>query len=136
MKSFKIESNSTTNFFFFFFADEFYNRYIVKGNLLSPVVDAFLRNNGRYNLLDSAILELFEFIKMEDIKSLCVYVVDTFGRALDKVEYVQTFKCLRLRYDQQQERITERSTSALDRYFFAICTKNPLQSLVKITILA
>jgi len=94
--------------------DEFYNRYIVKGNLLSPVVDAFLRNNGRYNLLDSAILELFEFIKMEDIKSLCVYVVDTFGRALDKVEYVQTFKCLRLRYDQQQERITERSTSALD----------------------
>merc|ERR1712071_17251 len=74
----------------------------------------FLRNNGRYNLLDSAILELFEFIKMEDIKSLCVYVVDTFGRALDKVEYVQTFKCLRLCYDQQQERITERSTSALD----------------------
>jgi len=94
--------------------DEFYNRYIVKGNLLSPVVDAFLRNNGRYNLLDSAILELFEFIKMEDIKSLCVYVVDTFGKALDKVEYVQTFKCLRLRYDQQQDRITERSTSALD----------------------
>nr|SVE76237.1 EOG090X01QS [Daphnia longispina] len=96
--------------------DEFYNRYIVKSNLLSPVVDAFLRNNGRYNLLDSAILELFEFIKMEDIKSLCVYVVDTFGKALDKVEYVQTFKCLRLRYDQQQDRIgeRERSTSALD----------------------
>nr|SVE73405.1 EOG090X01QS [Daphnia atkinsoni] len=96
--------------------DEFYNRYIVKSNLLSPVVDAFLRNNGRYNLLDSAILELFEFIKIEDIKSLCVYVVDTFGKALDKVEYVQTFKCLRLKYDQQQDRIgeRERSTSALD----------------------
>jgi len=104
------------DFLCFFFSDEFYNRYIVKGNLLTPVVDAFLRNNGRYNLLDSAILELFEFIKMEDIKSLCVYVVDTFGKALDKVEYVQTFKCLRLRYDQQQDRITERSTSALDRY--------------------
>lgn len=100
-----------------FETDEFYNRYIVKSNLLSPVVDAFLRNNGRYNLLDSAILELFEFIKMEDIKSLCVYVVDTFGKALDKIEYVQTFKCLRLRYDQQQDRIgeRERSTSALDR---------------------
>nr|CAG4641485.1 EOG090X01QS [Eurycercus lamellatus] len=97
--------------------DEFYNRYIVKSNLLAPVVDAFLRNNGRYNLLDSAILELFEFIKMEDIKSLCVYVVDTFGKALDKVEYVQTFKCLRLRYDQQQDRIGERdrANSALDR---------------------
>ncbi|KAG8307799.1 SMEK 2, suppressor of mek1 (Dictyostelium) [Homalodisca vitripennis] len=44
--------------------DEFYNRYIVKGNLFSPVVDAFLRNNGRYNLLDSAILEMFEYIKL------------------------------------------------------------------------
>lgn len=55
---------------------------------------------------------------MEDIKSLCFYVVDTFGKSLDKVEYVQTFKCLRLRYDQQQDRITERerSTSTLDRY--------------------
>nr|CAG4634634.1 EOG090X01QS [Alona affinis] len=96
--------------------DEFYNRYIVKSNLLAPVVDAFLRNNGRYNLLDSAILELFEFIKMEDVKSLCVYVVDTFGKSLDKVEYVQTFKCLRLRYDQQQDRIGDgrSATSALD----------------------
>nr|CAG4647692.1 EOG090X01QS [Moina brachiata]SVE92863.1 EOG090X01QS [Moina brachiata] len=96
--------------------DEFYNRYIVKSNLLQPVVDAFLRNNGRYNLLDSAILELFEFIKIEDIKSLCVYVVDTFGNALDKIEYVQTFKMLRRRYDQQQDRLTERerTTSALD----------------------
>ena len=87
------------------------------------MVDAFLRNNGRYNLLDSAILELFEFIKMEDIKSLCIYVVDTFGKTLDKVEYVQTFKCLRLRYDQQQDRITERdrSSSALDRFVAAFC---------------
>ena len=101
----------------YFVSDEFYNRYIVKSNLLAPVVDAFLRNNGRYNLLDSAILELFEFIKVEDIKSLCVYVVDTFGKSLDKIEYVQTFKCLRLRYDQQQDRIggeRERSSSALD----------------------
>ena len=44
--------------------DEFYNRYIIKGNLFAPVFDAFTRNNGRYNLLDSAILEMFEFIKL------------------------------------------------------------------------
>lgn len=44
--------------------DEFYSRYIIKGNLFKPVVDAFLNNNGRYNLLDSAILEMFEFIKV------------------------------------------------------------------------
>jgi len=44
--------------------DEFYNRYIIKGNLFAPVVDALVNNSGRYNLLDSAILEMFEFIKI------------------------------------------------------------------------
>ena len=44
--------------------DEFYNRYIIKGNLFAPVVDALVSNSGRYNLLDSAILEMFEFIKI------------------------------------------------------------------------
>lgn len=71
------------------------------------MVDAFLRNNGRYNLLDSAILELFEFIQNKDIKPLCDYVVYTFGKALDEVEYVQTFKRLRLRYGQEQDRTSE-----------------------------
>ena len=47
--------------------DEFYNRYIIKGNLFAPVVDALVNNNGRYNLLDSAILEMFEFIKLVSI---------------------------------------------------------------------
>ena len=44
--------------------DEFYHRYIIKGNLFAPVIDALISNNGRYNLLDSAILEMFEFIRM------------------------------------------------------------------------
>ena len=48
--------------------DEFYNRYIIKGNLFAPVIDAFVMNNGRYNLLDSAILEMFEHIKLVSLK--------------------------------------------------------------------
>ncbi|GIY07834.1 hypothetical protein CEXT_760102 [Caerostris extrusa] len=43
--------------------DEYYNRYLTGRNHFQPIVDAFKRNNGRYNLLDSAIIELFEFIK-------------------------------------------------------------------------
>lgn len=88
--------------------DEYYNRYIIKGNLFGPVVDAFLRNNGRYNLLDSAVLELFEFIKLEDVKSLCTHVVENYGKILDDVEYVQTFKGLKSRYDQNQDKLKER----------------------------
>ncbi|KAF9823845.1 hypothetical protein SFRURICE_013382 [Spodoptera frugiperda] len=88
--------------------DEYYNRYIIKGNLFAPVIDTFLRNNGRYNLLDSAILELFEFIKLEDIKSLCAHVVENYGKILEDVEYVQTFKALKTRYDQHQDKLKER----------------------------
>lgn len=88
--------------------DEFYNRYIVNGNLFGPVVDAFRRNDGRYNLLDSAVLELFEFIRVDDVKSLCLHVVERYGKVLDKVDYVQTFKSLRLRYEQHQDRLRER----------------------------
>ncbi|XP_046402598.1 serine/threonine-protein phosphatase 4 regulatory subunit 3 isoform X1 [Ischnura elegans] len=91
--------------------DEFYNRYIIRGNLFAPVIDAFVRNNGRYNLLDSAILEMFEFIKLEDIKSLCTHVVENFGKVLDGVDYVQTFKALRLKYDQHQDKLKDRDRS-------------------------
>ena len=43
--------------------DEFYNRYIVKGQLFDPVIATFKENGQRYNLLNSAIVELFEFIR-------------------------------------------------------------------------
>jgi protein phosphatase-4 regulatory subunit 3 len=94
--------------------DEFYNRYIIKGNLFSPVVDAFVRNKGRYNLLDSAIIEMFEFIKLEDIKTLCSHVVENYGKSLDNICYVQTFKALKLRYDQHQDKLKDRERNSLD----------------------
>jgi len=88
--------------------DEFYNRYIIKGNLFCPVIDALVSNYDRYNLLNSAILEMFEFIKIEDIKSLCTHVVENFSPTLDKITYVQTFKALKMRYDQHQDRLKDR----------------------------
>uniref|UniRef100_A0A2M4A6W3 Protein to be involved in carbohydrate metabolism n=1 Tax=Anopheles triannulatus TaxID=58253 RepID=A0A2M4A6W3_9DIPT len=94
--------------------DEFYNRHIIKGNLFEPVVEAFFRNNARYNLLESAILDLFEFIKQEDIKSLYTYFVENFGRRFDNVQYVQTFKTLKTKYDQQQDRLKEKEKGSLD----------------------
>ncbi|XP_044728570.1 serine/threonine-protein phosphatase 4 regulatory subunit 3A isoform X2 [Chrysoperla carnea] len=95
--------------------DEFYNRYIIKGNLFAPVIDTFVRNNGRYNLLDSAILEMFEFIKLEDIKTLCTHVVENFGRFLNDIEYVQTFKALKTRYEQHQDKFKDRErTTSLE----------------------
>ncbi|XP_019618676.1 PREDICTED: serine/threonine-protein phosphatase 4 regulatory subunit 3A-like isoform X1 [Branchiostoma belcheri] len=90
--------------------EEFYNRYIIKGNLLKPIVDAFLTNGQRYNLLNSATLELFEFIRVEDIKSLVAYVVETFYEQLKDVDYVNTFKGLKLRYEQHMDRQNVKSS--------------------------
>ncbi|XP_049301532.1 serine/threonine-protein phosphatase 4 regulatory subunit 3 [Anopheles funestus] len=94
--------------------DEFYNRHIVKGNLFAPIVEAFIRNDSRYNLLESAILELFEFIRLEDIKSLYTYFVESFGKFFEDVQYVQTFKTLKGKYDQQQDRLKEKEKGNLE----------------------
>ena len=52
--------------------DEFYNRYIIKGNLFAPVIDALVKNNGRYNMMDSAICEMFEHIRSVIIRIMNV----------------------------------------------------------------
>ncbi|KAL5996365.1 hypothetical protein ACLOJK_026442 [Asimina triloba] len=43
--------------------DELLHRHIVKNNLLKPIVEVFISNGNRYNLLNSAVLELFEYIR-------------------------------------------------------------------------
>jgi protein phosphatase-4 regulatory subunit 3 len=42
-------------------------------------------------------------------------VVENFGPTLDKITYVQTFKALRVRYDQQQDRQKDRQQAPLDK---------------------
>lgn len=95
--------------------DEYYNRYIMRGNLFEPVINALLDNGSRYNLLNSAIIELFEFIRVEDIKSLIAHIVDNFYKALESIEYVQTFKGLKGRYDQEKDRQQSRGFSRYRR---------------------
>uniref|UniRef100_A0A8C7QT66 Serine/threonine-protein phosphatase 4 regulatory subunit 3 n=1 Tax=Oncorhynchus mykiss TaxID=8022 RepID=A0A8C7QT66_ONCMY len=84
--------------------DEFYNRYIMKNFLFEPVVKAFLNNGARYNLMNSAIIEMFEYVRVEDVKSLTAHIVENYWKSLEDVDYVQTFKGLKLRYEQQRER--------------------------------
>uniref|UniRef100_A0A8C7GYD5 Serine/threonine-protein phosphatase 4 regulatory subunit 3 n=1 Tax=Oncorhynchus kisutch TaxID=8019 RepID=A0A8C7GYD5_ONCKI len=96
--------------------DEYYNRYIVKGNLFEPVINTLLDNGTRYNLLNSAIIELFEFIKVEDIKSLIAHIIDNYYKALESIEYVQTFKGLKGRYEQEKDRQTLRLNRSVSRY--------------------
>ena len=44
--------------------DDFFNRYVIRNNLFSPIVKTMIANGQRYNLVNSAIIELFKFITM------------------------------------------------------------------------
>lgn len=96
--------------------DDVYNKYIMTNNLFETVIDVFNQNKGKYNLLDSAIIELFEYIRTDEIKTLCMHIIDKFGETLERIDYVRTFKGLRMQYEQHQERLKERNN--IDKYVY------------------
>ncbi|KAL6072578.1 phosphatase 4, regulatory subunit [Balamuthia mandrillaris] len=83
--------------------DEFYNRHIIKFDLFQPIMELFKRNGSRYNLINSAIIELFDFIRKQNIKSLLHYLVNHFKQEFKAVTYVDTFKLLILKYKQNKD---------------------------------
>ncbi|KAJ8766286.1 hypothetical protein K2173_022345 [Erythroxylum novogranatense] len=80
--------------------DEHLINHFVKNNLLKPIIDAFISNGNRYNLLNSAVLELFEYILKENLKLLLKYIVDTFWNELVKFEHLTSIKALKIKYEQ------------------------------------
>ncbi|XP_031360378.2 serine/threonine-protein phosphatase 4 regulatory subunit 3B [Lonchura striata] len=83
--------------------DELYNRYITRGNLFEPVVNAVLDNRNKCNLLKSASMELFEFIQKEDIQILIAHIVENFSDALESVKYIHTFQGLKTKYEHKKD---------------------------------
>lgn len=82
--------------------DEFYNQQLMQEHLFQPVLEIVLETMPRDNLLNSACLELFEYIKRENIKVLIIHVVENYRPDLERIDYVDTFKELILRYEQNQ----------------------------------
>ncbi|KAL4560273.1 hypothetical protein LXL04_032423 [Taraxacum kok-saghyz] len=91
--------------------DEHLMSYIVKNNVFKPIIDAFIRNGSRYNLLNSSVLELFEHIRKENIKILVKYIVDTFWDELVKFDTLPSIQSLKVRYDQAQEHAVGNQTN-------------------------
>ncbi|KAK9907487.1 hypothetical protein WJX75_004578 [Coccomyxa subellipsoidea] len=83
--------------------DDFYNRYLVRNNLFEPVLATFLANGERYNLLNSAVLEMVEYVRKENVKPLISHLIEQFGGRLASCNYVDTFRNLKLKYEQNQE---------------------------------
>ncbi|KAM5568801.1 hypothetical protein ABKV19_016364 [Rosa sericea] len=90
--------------------DEHLINHIVRNNLLKPIVDAFVGNGNRYNLLNSAVLELFEYIRKENLKSLVKYLVDSFWIQLVKFEYLSSVHSLKVKHEQFLESFGTKGT--------------------------
>lgn len=93
-------------------SDEHITSHMVKNNLLKPIVDVFLANDNRYNLLNSAVLDLFEYIRKDNnMKPLVKYLVDSFWSELVKFEHFSAVENLKLKYEQGLDNSVTKSTS-------------------------
>jgi protein phosphatase-4 regulatory subunit 3 len=82
--------------------DTFYQALMTHNNTFGLILDIVYETMPRDNLLNSACLELFEFIKRENIKPFILHVVEKYREKLENITYVDTFQNLILRYDQMQ----------------------------------
>lgn len=90
--------------------DEVYYDIIMNEDLFSPIIRVLKSNNGRYNLLDSAILEMFEYIQNEDLLPLMNHILTNFGPFLESIDYVSTFKVMRQKKEALHERRAQHHT--------------------------
>lgn len=77
-------------------------KHLTEKQVLGPILEVLIDTMPRDNLLSSACLELFEFIKKENIKELVKHLVQNYRERLVALSYVDTFRDLILRYDQTQ----------------------------------
>ena len=80
--------------------DEHYNTELVTKRHFGPILNIVYETMPRDNLLNSACLELFEYIKRENLKPLIRHLAEDYGSRLREITYVDTFQTILLRYDQ------------------------------------
>ncbi|KAF1799349.1 component of IIS longevity pathway SMK-1-domain-containing protein [Mucor lusitanicus] len=80
--------------------DEFYNRSLIKNNIFEATIRVLLDTKGQDCLLNSACLDLLEFIRKENIKMLVNHLVTQFGTVLDTITYITTCQQLREKHKE------------------------------------
>lgn len=75
---------------------------MTKNFLFEPILNIVFENMPRDNLLNSACLELFEFIKRDNLKPIITHIVENYREKLEQITYVGLFQELILRFDQMQ----------------------------------
>jgi len=95
--------------------DDFYNRHIIQFDLFRPIFEVFTLNGARNNVINSAVMELLEFVRMENIKTLVSYIVEQYGPVLQKIDYVDTYDNLRQRHESNLQASNSQGRSGTRR---------------------
>lgn len=76
------------------FQDEFYIKLVADTQVLGPILDVLLLTMPRDNLLSSACLDIFEYIRKENmnIKDLLKHLVENYREKLMALNYIETFR--------------------------------------------
>ncbi|KAL8950854.1 MAG: hypothetical protein Q9222_003131 [Ikaeria aurantiellina] len=82
--------------------DDYYIQQMTKNHLFGPILDIVYDTMPRDNLLNSVCLELFEFVKRENVKPVILHVVENYREKLERIHYVDTFQALIMRFEQIQ----------------------------------
>ncbi|KAI4181374.1 MAG: hypothetical protein L6R41_006657 [Letrouitia leprolyta] len=91
--------------------DDYYIQQMTRNFLFEPILNIVYDTMPRDNLLNSVCLELFEFVKRENIKAIILHLVENYREKLQEIRYVDTFQTLLLRYDQFQGYTTDGDTT-------------------------
>lgn len=83
-------------------ADEFYVRLVAEKQVLGPILDVLLLTLPRDNLLSSACLDIFEYIRKENIKDLVKHLVENYREKITALGYLDTFRELVTNYEQSR----------------------------------
>jgi hypothetical protein len=76
---------------------------IADSRVLTPIVQCFLANGARYNLLNSVVLSFIDCLVKENIVPCIEYLVSEHGDDLRSVQYVSTYTDLAELYAENKE---------------------------------
>uniref|UniRef100_A0A0E0KYQ1 Serine/threonine-protein phosphatase 4 regulatory subunit 3-like central domain-containing protein n=1 Tax=Oryza punctata TaxID=4537 RepID=A0A0E0KYQ1_ORYPU len=95
--------------------DELLLSHVIKFNSLKPIIEVFVENGDRYNMLHSVVLELLEYIRKENLNSLVIHVTKSFWDQLERFEKLGSIQAFKLKYQQLMESgETRQSISVVD----------------------
>ena len=80
--------------------DQFYAAQVVKSGAFDAILGIVIDTMPRDNLLNSACLEMFEFIRKETIKPIIIHLGEHYRQKLQDITYVDTFENLLMRFEQ------------------------------------